>query len=166
MLGDCANCNCNHMCAKLGKSCTGVQPEEVLALYNEDERRIMDAGIGFCIGIAKEARLFAAYLSKEFEVYSVCCKNCGVEKDVLGLKKVNPHASVECMCNPKGQADFLNKQNCQLFVSAGLCVGHDALFARTCKGPVTTLVVKDRVLAHNPMSVVYSGYWKKKLGLE
>ena len=95
MLGDCANCNCNHMCAKLGKSCTGVQPEEVLALYNEDERRIMDAaayveatyymkytrlqetaafarkmgytkiGIGFCIGIAEEARLFAAYLSKE-----------------------------------------------------------------------------------------------------
>jgi uncharacterized metal-binding protein len=196
MLGDCANCNCNHMCAKLGKSCTGVQPEEVLALYNEDERRIMDAaayveatyymkytrlqetaafarkmgytkiGIGFCIGIAEEARLFAAYLSKEFEVYSVCCKNCGVEKDVLGLKKVNPNAPVECMCNPKGQADFLNKQNCQLFVSAGLCVGHDALFARACKGPVTTLVVKDRVLAHNPMSVVYSGYWKKKLGLE
>ena len=31
------------MCAKLGKSCTSVQPEEVLALYNEEERRIMDA---------------------------------------------------------------------------------------------------------------------------
>ena len=43
MLGDCANCNCNHMCARLGKSCTGVHPEEVLALYNEEERRIMDA---------------------------------------------------------------------------------------------------------------------------
>lgn len=51
-------------------------------------------------------------------------------------------------------------------IGIGLCVGHDALFARACNGPVTTLVVKDRVLAHNPISVAYSGYWKKKLKLE
>ena len=69
------------------------------------------------------------------------------------------------MCNPKAQAKYLNEHGVELFVSAGLCVGHDALFSKACDGPVTTLVVKDRVLGNNPMAVVYSGYWKKKLGL-
>ena len=30
---------------------------------------------------------------------------------------------------------------------------------------VTTLVAKDRVLAHNPLGVIYSRYWRKKLKL-
>ena len=34
-----------------------------------------------------------------------------------------------------------------------------------CSGPVTTLVVKDRLLAHNPLGAIYSRYWKKKLGI-
>lgn len=69
------------------------------------------------------------------------------------------------MCNPKAQAQYLNEHGVELFISAGLCVGHDALFSKAANGPVTTLVVKDRVLGNNPMSVVYSGYWLKKLGL-
>ena len=60
---------------------------------------------------------------------------------------------------------FLNEQGCELFVSAGLCVGHDAIFNASCKGPVTNLIAKDRVLAHNPMGAVYSNYWRNKLGL-
>lgn len=197
MLGDCANCNCNHMCSQKGRSCTPVDQDEILGLYTEEDRKIMEAaafveasyylrytrlqetaafakkmgyhklGIAFCAGIPDEAHLFAKYFRKEgFEVYSAICKNCGIEKDVLGLKKVNPDAPVECMCNPIGQAKVLNDHGCELFISAGLCVGHDALFAKSCKGPVTTLVVKDRVLAHNPMAVIYSGYWKKKLGID
>lgn len=195
MLGDCANCNCNHMCAKKGKSCIRVNREEILKYYDKEEIKIMKAaayvestfymkyprlmetaafakkmgykklGLGFCVGIAQEAELFAKYLSKEFEVYSVCCKNCGISKDVLKLKKVRPDAPVECMCNPKAQAHFLNEAAVELFISAGLCVGHDALFSKACNGPVTTLVSKDRVLGNNPMSVVYSSYWKNKLGI-
>lgn len=197
MLGDCANCNCNHMCFKKGKSCVNVKQEDILGLYDKDERKIMKAaayveatfymkytrlqetaafakkmgykkiGLGFCMGIRDEAELFAKYFRKQgLEVLSVCCKNCGINKDVLHLKKVNPDNPIEPMCNPKAQAKFLSDNGAELFVSAGLCVGHDALFARACKGPVTTLVVKDRVLGNNPMAVVYSGYWKKKLGLD
>ena len=69
------------------------------------------------------------------------------------------------MCNLRSQAYFLNESGCELFVSAGLCVGHDALFNKACNGPVINLVVKDRVLVHNPWDVVYFGYWKDKLGL-
>lgn len=196
MLGDCANCNCNHMCMKKGRSCVPVDQDEVLSLYDKDERKMMKAaayveatyymkhtrlqetadfakrmhykklGLAFCIGIRDEAKLFARYLKQEgFEVHSVCCKNCGVHKDVLGLKQVHKDATFESMCNPKAQAKVLSEAGCELFISAGLCVGHDALFARACEGPVTTLVVKDRVLGNNPMAVVYSSYWKGKLGL-
>jgi len=42
----------------------------------------------------------------------------------------------------------------------GLCVGHDMLFTRHSRAPVTTLVVKDRVLAHNPAGALYSGYYR------
>lgn len=36
----------------------------------------------------------------------------------------------------------------------GLCVGHDSLFFRYSKGLATTLVAKDRVLAHNPVGAL------------
>ncbi len=196
MLGDCANCNANHMCFMKGKSCVPMEEDQVLSLYDKEERKIMKAaayveatfymkytrlqetaefakkmryktiGLGFCMGIRDEAKLFARYFADQgFTVKSVCCKNCGISKDRLQLKKVNAKSAVEPMCNPKAQAKCLNENGAELFVSAGLCVGHDALFARACDGPVTTLAVKDRVLGNNPMAVAYSGYWKKKLGL-
>ena len=49
--------------------------------------------------------------------------------------------------------------------SCGLCVGHDAIFNGSCPGPVTALVVKDRLLSHNPLGAIYSRYWKRKLGI-
>lgn len=123
-------------------------------------------GLGFCIGIRDEAQLIAKYLTNAgFEVVSVCCKNCGINKDDLGLTRVRPEKPFETMCNPKGQAKYLNDQHVDLVISAGLCVGHDALFSRACEAPVTTFAVKDRVLGNNPMAAVYAGYWRRKLGL-
>ena len=71
------------------------------------------------------------------------------------------------MCNPIAQAELLNSQDTQFNICLGLCVGHDSLFYQYSKALVTTLVVKDRVLAHNPAGAVYcsEGYYKKKLGL-
>jgi uncharacterized metal-binding protein len=122
-------------------------------------------GLAFCIGLNKEARLIKKFLAKDFEVVSICCKNCAIAKDKLQLKKINPQSKTESMCNPKQQAQFLNDAGCDLFISCGLCVGHDAIFNKNCFGPVTTLVAKDRVLAHNPLGVIYSRYWRKKLKL-
>jgi uncharacterized metal-binding protein len=41
-------------------------------------------------------------------------------------------------------------------VLLGLCVGDDTLFIKHSKAPVTVLAVKDRVLAHNPLGVLYT----------
>jgi hypothetical protein len=47
----------------------------------------------------------------------------------------------------------------------GLCIGHDALFNKHSLAPVVTLLVKDRVLAHNPVAALYTAkfYYKRIL---
>lgn len=123
-------------------------------------------GMAFCIGLNSEARYIARFYQQlGFEFYSVCCKNCSFAKKNLGLKQVKPELEHEAMCNPKFQAKFLADKGTELFISCGLCVGHDAIFNSACPEPVTTLVVKDRLLAHNPLGAIYSRYWKKKLNI-
>ena len=124
-------------------------------------------GMAFCIGLNEEARYIARYFRQQgFEFYSVCCKNGSVPKKEFGLKQVKPELDHEAMCNPKMQARFLAEKGTELYISCGLCVGHDALFNQSCPGPVTTLVVKDRLLAHNPLGAIYSRYWRRKLGIQ
>jgi len=67
------------------------------------------------------------------------------------------------MCNPIGQATFLNQKKTDLNIIIGLCIGHDILFSNHSKAPVTTLAVKDRVLAHNPLGAIYSHYYLNKI---
>ena len=119
-------------------------------------------GLAFCIGLSEEAKIIDEILSKHFEVVSVCCKACGVDKRDFDLQQISAAAS-EVMCNPAGQAELLNKAGTQLNVMCGLCVGHDAIFAKLSEAPVTTLIAKDRVLAHNPAGAVYSRYVRKTL---
>ncbi len=121
-------------------------------------------GMAFCIGLNAEARYIAKFYRQQgFEFYSVCCKTCSIAKKELDLQQVKPELSHEAMCNPKMQAVFLAEQGTELYISCGLCVGHDTIFNSNCPGPVTTLVVKDRLLAHNPLGAIYSRYWKRKL---
>ena len=123
-------------------------------------------GMAFCIGLNAEARYIARYYEQQgFEFYSVCCKNCSFNKKELDLKQVKPELTHEAMCNPKFQAKILAEKGTELFISCGLCVGHDTIFNASCPGPVTTLVVKDRLLAHNPLGAIYSRYWKRSLEL-
>ena len=58
---------------------------------------------------------------------------------------------------------MLNRDGCQMNIILGLCVGHDMLFTRHSKAPVTTLVAKDRVLAHNPVAALANPYYRRKL---
>ena len=117
-------------------------------------------GLAFCIGLSEEAKVIDEILSKHFEVVSVCCKVCGIDKKDFDLPQISPE-NYEVMCNPAGQAQLLNNAKTQLNVLCGLCVGHDAVFARISNAPVTTLIAKDRVLAHNPAAAVYSRYIRK-----
>lgn len=65
----------------------------------------------------------------------------------------------------QNEARLLNGQDTDFNIVIGLCVGHDSLFYQNSIAPVTTLVAKDRVLAHNPCGAIYcaQGYYKSKL---
>ena len=126
------------------------------------EMEYKSLGVAFCIGLKEEAEVLCAYLRKHFKVYSVCCKVCGVSKDSMDLKKINVDKE-ETMCNPVTQAAVLKDKATELNVTVGLCVGHDILFNKYSAAPVSTLVVKDRVLSHNPAGAIYTGYYKKIL---
>ncbi|MBN1845040.1 MAG: DUF1847 domain-containing protein [Sedimentisphaerales bacterium] len=119
-------------------------------------------GLAFCIGLAEEAALIDEILSQDFEVVSVCCKACALEKHAFGLETISSNEH-EIMCNPAGQADLLNQANTELNILCGLCVGHDAILTKASRAPVTTLIAKDRVLAHNPAGAVYCRYVRKTL---
>ena len=131
-------------------------------LYFAKEMGYQRLGLAFCSGLKEEAEILDRILSKEFKVFSAICKICGIEKSAFRPKSKKQDKSISISCNPIGQADILDKKKTDLNIVLGLCLGHDILFTKYSKAPVTTLVVKDRVLAHNPIGAIYSGFYKKK----
>ena len=61
----------------------------------------------------------------------------------------------EPICNPIAQARLLNNAKTDLNLVVGLCIGHDILFLKNAQAPSTVLIVKDRVLGHNPAAAIY-----------
>ncbi len=118
-------------------------------------------GIAFCIGMSKEAEMLTNILSRHFKVSSVCCKTCGIPKSDFDFPSLSGNGS-EAACNPAGQALALEKAGTHLNLIMGLCLGHDIIFTRQSHAPVTTIAVKDRVLAHNPMGALYTNYYFKE----
>ena len=116
-------------------------------------------GIASCVGLLNETRLLIKIFDKyEIVYYVVGCKVGAVDKSLIGISdenKLNRGAGHESMCNPIMQAELLNAEGTDINIIMGLCVGHDMLFTMHSKAPVTTLVVKDRVLQHNPCAALY-----------
>jgi len=175
-----------------GKDCLNMQ-EEVIESYTGQDRLIHHAaaliegeyymqktrveelilfcremgyerlGVAFCIGLREEAKVLCSYLRKHFRIYSVCCKICGTSKDYLALPKIKEDEP-EVMCNPIIQARTLRDNKSEINVTVGLCIGHDILFNQHSNVPTTALIVKDRVLSHNPAGALYTGYYKRLIG--
>jgi uncharacterized metal-binding protein/predicted Fe-Mo cluster-binding NifX family protein len=115
-------------------------------------------GIAFCWDLQEPTRILVGVLRRFFEVVPVSCK-------IGGLRLSSPaDAGAEASrrpadgiaCNPRAQARALDAAGCDLNVMVGLCMGADCLFMRTSRAPVTTLFVKDRSLANNPIGALYS----------
>ena len=124
-------------------------------------------GIATCIGLLDETERLSVILKAQgFEPMSVCCKAGSIDKLELGLKesdKVRP-GTFEPACNPIAQAEICNRLGTDMNIIVGLCVGHDMLFNKYSRAPVTTLVVKDRVTGHNPVAVLYGqNFYYKRL---
>ena len=124
-------------------------------------------GMATCIGLLDETERLSKILTAQgFEPVSVCCKAGSIDKLELGLAesdKVRP-GTFEPACNPIAQAEICNRMGTDMNIIVGLCVGHDMLFNKHSKAPVTTLIVKDRVTGHNPVAVLYGqNFYYKRL---
>ncbi len=121
--------------------------------------RLMGAkklGIATCVGLLKESRILANLLRKKgFEVFGIACKAGTQKKTSLGIPEKCEAVGVN-ICNPILQAKLLNKAGTDLNIVVGLCVGHDSLFYKHSDALVTTAIVKDRVLGHNPAVALYT----------
>ncbi|MBP2655721.1 MAG: hypothetical protein H6Q73_3290 [Firmicutes bacterium] len=182
---------CKEKNCRSGQNCTKLTFEEVDATYNDRDRQIMLAaakiegaalsrleesvklaqamgcttiGVAFCMGLANEAKYIVQYFQKTFIVHSVCCKVCGIGKQQFNPEQ-NQGGKFDPMCNPAIQAKQLNDADTELNFTVGLCVGHDMILGLHSKAPVSALAVKDRLLAHNPLGAIYSGFSRKRLGL-
>jgi len=122
-------------------------------------------GVAFCIDLLEPADILVSVLRRFFDVYPVCCKIGGLQ---VGNPVMNIHPGVNdsehenTICNPLAQARHLNLIGTDLNVLVGLCMGMDCLFAGASNAPVSTLFVKDRSLANNPIGALYSEYYLKE----
>ena len=123
-------------------------------------------GIATCVGLIEESRILAKILRKNgFEVFGAACKIGSFPKTGVGVPENHITKTGPIMCNPILQAETLNRQGTEFNIVMGLCVGHDSLFYKYSDALVTTLVAKDRVLAHNPVGALYqaNAYYGKLL---
>jgi uncharacterized metal-binding protein len=137
--------------------CTATRAEEILIFVKRMGYKKI--GVATCYGLLNECRQFAkAARAHGVNLVGIACKIGAIDKTRIGVDeddKLTPNAH-ESMCNPIAQAVFLNKEKTAFNVIIGLCVGHDTLFIKHSKAPVTYLVVKDRVLCHNPVGALYT----------
>ena len=119
---------------------------------------VSTVGLIFCSGLREEALTFYKVLEGNgFRVLSIQCKSGAVPKEEMGIddsQKVRP-GSAEMMCNPLAQTEVLNRTGTDLNVLMGQCAGHDAGSIATSASLTVSLVVKDRVLAHNTSADLY-----------
>ncbi len=140
--------------------------EETMELARSLE--VTRLGLIFCAGLRNEAKTLAHILDRNgFDVISASCKTGAVPKETMGVldsQKVRP-GKPEMMCNPIAQAILLNRSHTDLNILMGQCVGHDSLTIKHSEAPITYLVAKDRVLAHNTVGAIYEakGYFYQAL---
>jgi uncharacterized metal-binding protein/predicted Fe-Mo cluster-binding NifX family protein len=122
-------------------------------------------GLPFCVDLLDSTEILAGVLRRHFEVFPVCCKVGGIRVSDPMMSR-DPGASQSeyehISCNPIGQAGVLHEIGTDLNVAVGLCIGADCMFARASSAPVTTLFVKDRSLANNPIGALYSEYYLRE----
>lgn len=180
---DCMKCR-NRVCRK-GEPCAAFLPEFTspplddydrrsiefsLDIAHESERKMcriaevvyfahvmgfQQLGLAFCIDMFEETEMLYKILRRFFKVRCVCCRICSDASEI----KSEMSGWDDSDCNPKGQALALNEAGSELNITAGLCVGCSTVFSKYSNAPVTTLFVKDKLLANNPVGALYSKYY-------
>jgi len=140
----------------------GKWPRIREAIEFAKELDVSRIGLASCIGLIRELGLVAElFIGGGFNVISATCQIGRVSAEDRGVPELK--SSSGTYCNPIAQAEILNSEETQLNFVLGLCMGHDVLFNRYSKAPVSTLIVKDRVIGHNPVAALYSAYYRRPL---
>jgi len=127
-------------------------------IYFAIEMNYKKIGIAYCTDLAEPAGIVAQVMRRFFDVVPVCCKIGGKK-----LTEVSLTGNEKIACNPSGQAEILNRSGTDLNIIIGLCIGTDCIFTEQSSAPVSTLFVKDKSLANNPIGAVYSDYYLKEV---
>lgn len=110
-------------------------------------------GVAYCSGMLRFGKIVSDVFRKNgFEVCSAGCKLGGFSpEELIGCVSSpaynNEKKPVRAICNPIGQAMYLNEMGTEFNVVAGLCVGHDSLFFKYSQAPCTMVVLKDRLFS-------------------
>ena len=123
-------------------------------VYFAIEMHYRRVGLAFCADLFVEAETVSRVLGRFVDVLAVCCKLGGEIRDGVDAEN-GPGAAT---CNPFSMARALNEAETDLNVILGLSMGADVVFTQLSLAPVTTLFVKDRLLANNPIAAVHSRY--------
>lgn len=92
-----------------------------------------------------------------FEVYSMSCRDSGLEGETISPKLKGPS------CDPISQADYLNDCGTEFNINVGQCLGHGLIFQKYSKADVTTIVVK--ILKHITAAWKILNSWRYKIAL-
>ncbi|MBI4268101.1 MAG: DUF1847 domain-containing protein [Chloroflexi bacterium] len=128
------------------------------------ELRVKKLGIATCVGLLDEAREMVRYFKRGGlnDLVVVGCMMGGIGDRETGIPEEYGYR-YHTTCNPITQAEVLNREGTDLNVMVGLCIGHDTLFLKYSKAPVTVFAVKDRVTCNNPTAVLFSPFHRMRL---
>jgi uncharacterized metal-binding protein len=123
-------------------------------VYYLVEMNYTKIGIAYCIELSEPTSIVTQVLRRFFNVFPICCKVGGnIVDNNFGDNKT------KIACNPQAQAEILNTLKVDFNIIIGLCVGIDSVFTEYSHAPVSTLFVKDKSLANNPIGAIYSEHY-------
>ena len=146
----------------VGQNNDGMTPRIKEALLFAKQLKLDRIGFAACLSMEREMPVVKELFEREgFDVFIVSCQIGRVNAESRGAPEVKD--CTRSLCNPIAQAEILNASGTKLNFIVALCMGHDILFTKYSKAPVSTLIVKDRVTGNNPAAAIYGWHRRKDL---
>ena len=146
----------------VGATNDGFRPRIEEAIDFARQLKLSKIGFATCNAFKKEQELIGKlFIRKDLDVICANCQIGRVSAEDRGVPRLNKY--INSFCNPIAQAEILNRGGTQLNFIVGLCMGHDILFTRYSKAPVSTLIVKDRMMGNNPAAALYGYHARRSL---
>ena len=147
----------------VGKKNDGYRARIEEALDFAKEMKLSRVGFASCVAYVKELEVISRLFTQaRIEVFGAGCQIGRSSATDRGLPHLEEYPD-NSTCNPIAQAEVLNKEKTQLNFILGLCMGHDILFTRYSRAPVSTLIVKDRLMGNNPAAAIYGWHARRSL---